>query len=297
MLLLVAIAAAGACRSGPAPAPAPIEEEKDGGRVEDEPPDFCDIGFGCPLDGGPDGRAVASADAGRDDDSASDGPLADGRAAAADVAARPDLARATAPCPFFPFKIGNQWLYRVASPLDAPYMKATAIVGMEPVPVAGPHQGRMALRVETRSRTGVEDRTISWQFPENDQVRRLAEHSFRPSTGLLNKTEYWVPYKLRLDEAPPRIVPGTTWTERYVEYMQDAGGPTMVVQRTDAWVIEALDDPITVPAGSFRALRFRKRTRDGDNGKTYWFARCVGKVLELGRTGKREELMDYRIVP
>jgi hypothetical protein len=88
----------------------------------------------------------------------------------------------------------------------------------------------------------------------------------------LNKRETWTPHKLRLDEAPAHIVPHSRWDEMYTEMMQNPLEAPTTRARVDFWFIEADDEIVHVPAGTFKAMRIRKRTTDADDGKTYWFA-------------------------
>jgi hypothetical protein len=56
----------------------------------------------------------------------------------------------------------------------------------------------------------------------------------------------------------------------------------------------AVDEPVTVPAGTFNCLRVRRRASQQDGSdKTYWFAKGVGKVKEVG--GQTEELTSVTI--
>ena len=66
--------------------------------------------------------------------------------------------------------------------------------------------------------------------------------------------------------------------------------------KSDQWTVEALDESVTVPAGTFTALRvYRVGEEDGQASKRYWFVKGVGKVKEVGK--QTEELMSYELTP
>src|SRR4051812_24841797 len=62
--------------------------------------------------------------------------------------------------PFFPLTVGNKWTYRVVQVGVAPSTKTQTVTAMEPIPVDGPHKGKIAYRLETRK--GADDKTVSW---------------------------------------------------------------------------------------------------------------------------------------
>ena len=62
----------------------------------------------------------------------------------------------------------------------------------------------------------------------------------------------------------------------------------------DTWRVVALDEMVTVPAGTFSAVVIEKV--GGTSTKRYWFARGVGKVKEQSGT-QLEELKSYMLMP
>ena len=64
-------------------------------------------------------------------------------------------------------------------------------------------------------------------------------------------------------------------------------GQTATKSKDETWKVEAVDESVTVPAGTFSALRVRKTT-SGAADKTFWFAKGVGKLKETGE--QTEEL-------
>jgi hypothetical protein len=192
-----------------------------------------------------------------------------------------------------PWKVGNRWTYRVTAS-GVVSTKVTTIGALEPVGGDGPSQDVMANRVTTRK--GASDETLSWQGPTGDgqdRIVRYREQSFHAGTGLLELEEHWAPAKLHLDQAAAHVAAGASWLEEYQETKHPAGGAASTAAARDRWTVLAVDQVVTVPAGSFRALVVQKA--GGSVAKTYWYARGVGKVKETG--GQTEELTEYEVQP
>ncbi len=105
--------------------------------------------------------------------------------------------------------------------------------------------------------------------------------------------ETYAPFKPRLDESAGHLAVGAWWTDAFVEtHVPADGGAPREATVAERWVVEAMDETVTVPAGTFACMRIRRNV-DGDStaGKVYWFAAGVGKVLERG--GQTEELVAY----
>jgi hypothetical protein len=94
-----------------------------------------------------------------------------------------------------------------------------------------------------------------------------------------NAVNYYMPYLLVLDDETLRQ--DTMWTE--ILDAEDVEGEGLSVQYTNQWKVEALDDELVVPAGTFRSVRIRKTIYpDGAFGPlleyVYWYASGVGLV-------------------
>lgn len=77
-----------------------------------------------------------------------------------------------------------------------------------------------------------------------------------------------------------------------------AGCTYELQQEHEQWRVDAIDEGLEVPAGSFTTLRQSHRTRDeGDsewgNWDTYNWARGVGKIREYQTEGEDEVLLDW----
>jgi hypothetical protein len=186
--------------------------------------------------------------------------------------------------------VGNSWTYQVTE-AGALTSKVTTVGALMPVGGSGPFAATMANQVTTTK--GANDRTVSWQGPRGELVVRYREQAFGASSGLLAQEEHWSPPKLHLDMAAAHLVAGASWLEIYEETKLPAVGTATVATARDRWTVVAVDQPVTVPAGSFRALVLQKA--GGSTAKQYWYVRGIGKVKETG--GQTEELVSYQLQP
>jgi hypothetical protein len=109
---------------------------------------------------------------------------------------------------------------------------------------------------------------------------RHREQNFDVNDVLLTD-QFYVPGKLRVDEAPEHLSVGVTWTTAYTEVEVDPILGTRTVSKDETWTVQALDEMVTTPAGTFACLKVHKTT-SGDAAKTYWFAKGIGKIQEMG---------------
>ena len=104
----------------------------------------------------------------------------------------------------------------------------------------------------------------------------------------------WEPPALRVDSG--RTAAGTRFIDSHTKSTFDLSGTLVVAEpRMHEFILEAEDELIEVAAGSFRCVRIRRSRSGTESEKTYWYARGVGKVKELG--GQTEELTSYSVSP
>jgi hypothetical protein len=204
-----------------------------------------------------------------------------------------DAGTSTSNEPLLPWKTGNTWTYQVTESTGDVGIKVNTIGAEEPIGGSGPFKDKLALKVVTTKRGGA-DETISWQQREGDRVLRYREQAFSATTGMLELEEHWDPYKLRVDSTAEHTVAGFTWLEEYKETKLPVGDTARTSTNYDRWVVRAVGESITVPAGTFTDTVVLEKI-GGDVLKTYWFARGVGKVKETG--GQTEELVEYEVSP
>lgn len=198
----------------------------------------------------------------------------------------------TVDCPstgrFMPLATGMSWNFRVTNRTDGTIGVKTQTVGaLEDV--GGSKAGTMAYRLTTTKTGGS---VVSWQ---EDVGERIIRHREQDMAGGTQGDEIYDPYKLRVDETEAHTAVDASWTESYDETATPAGSTvSTTTPKTETWTVEAVDEQVTVPAGTFCALRVRKVSAADVAGsdKTYWFVRGVGKVKE--ETADRlEELTEY----
>ncbi len=74
------------------------------------------------------------------------------------------------------------------------------------------------------------------------------------------------------------------------------GSPDTVKEKTYAWRVVAVDEEVTVPAGTFKAIKIVRARTDADKvEKAYWLVPGIGKIKESGE--RDEELVEYQVAP
>jgi hypothetical protein len=188
---------------------------------------------------------------------------------------------------YLPFAVGASWTYRVTDPQNPTGPAVTKVNTVEAhEAMDGANAGTMAYRL----RTQFPDRSsVSWQAYSGTRVIRYRDRTYDERDALRGEDQY-EPYKLRLDEKLARDGVGATMTTTHRETMTDRDG-TRTIQKSERWTVEAVDEEITVPAGTYRTLRVRRTSTGEGSDKTFWFAAGVGKIKETG--GQTEELVSY----
>jgi hypothetical protein len=191
---------------------------------------------------------------------------------------------------YLPWQEGNTWTYRVTES-GVVSTKVTTVGALEPVGGTGPNADVEANKVTTSKGMGGMDLTVSWQLQVGDRVLRYREQAFSAGTGDLELDEHWDPHKIHFDGSPEHTVAGATWLEEYQETKLPVGGAPETMTARDRWTVIAVDEEVTVPAGTFSALVLTKA--GGTALKTYYYVRGVGKVKEEGT--QTEELQSFEV--
>jgi hypothetical protein len=189
-----------------------------------------------------------------------------------------------------PWKEGNRWSYRVTKDGKAG-TKDLAVGPEEQVGGTGPNRSKKANRVISKQDDG--DQAISWQARDGERVVRYREHTIKADSKTPTGEEHWAPSKLHVDDSAAHTALGASWTDEYVETKQSKKGDVSTSNERDEWSVVSIDDVVTVPAGTFRAIVLQRG--GGDTPKKYWFVRGVGKVKETG--DETEELVSYQLAP
>jgi hypothetical protein len=182
---------------------------------------------------------------------------------------------------YLPLAIGASWTYDT-SDLGAPNVVKTSTV--EALEDVGERKtGFTAYRIRTTkvgAGAGAGAGVVSWQEDHCDGITRHREQTYDTNAVLLSD-QFYVPGKPRVDESAAHTAMGAAWVYEYTEVEVDPVNGTHTASKREDWTVDAVDEMITVPAGTFSTLRVRKRT-SGQADKTYWFARGVGKIREQG---------------
>lgn len=187
---------------------------------------------------------------------------------------------------YLPMKVGNSWTYKITDSKGVFANKKSTVEALEDV--GGPKSGTTAFRVRTEDTQGA---TVGWQQDVGNTVVRHREQSFDTANKQLDDTIYTAS-KLRLDETDAHVALMASFTTMHSEKTTDLQTMlTTTVDKTETWVVEAVDESVTVPAGTFKAMRVH---RTGTSDKLFWFSRGVGKIKETGG-GRTEELQSYTI--
>lgn len=187
---------------------------------------------------------------------------------------------------YLPLVVGATWTYDTSDMGSPVVPKTTTFEAYEDV--GDRKTGIMAFRQRTEKVAG---HALSWHSDDCTAVTRHREQTY-DGAGTLVSDQFYVPGKLRVDETAAHTMLGATWTSAYTEVEVDPVVGTTTTSKDETWIVEGVDEPVTVPAGTFNALRVRKTT-SGAADKTYWFVLGVGKVKEQGE--QVEDLVSYSI--
>lgn len=176
---------------------------------------------------------------------------------------------------YMPLAVGASWTYDTSDMGNPVQSKVTTIEAFEDI--GDRKAGVIGFRQRTEKLSGY---ALSWHADDCTAVNRHREQNF-DTAGTLQTDQFYVPAKLRIDETAAHTTLGATWTTAYTEVEVDMVGGTNTRSKDESWTVEAVDEEVTVPYGTFTALKVRKTT-SGDADKVYWFVKGVGKVKEEG---------------
>ncbi len=189
-----------------------------------------------------------------------------------------------------PLAVGATWTYQVTDTNNVAYTKTSAVASLEDV--GGAFAGTMAYKVSENVKNSTQ---YTWYQMTDTDVRRLHDQQL-DSSGALSSDDWYMPYNLRVDETPEHLADGAKWQLSYEDDHTSAKKPPKTTTTTEDWSVDAANETVTVPAGTFSALRItRTDTASGGSAKTQWFVPGVGKIREQNNTGHLEVLTDYQI--
>lgn len=186
----------------------------------------------------------------------------------------------------WPLTAQSRWTYRITDPVRGSFDKTVEVQGEQELPDM---PGTMAVAVRS-SQPHLEE--LSFQVVNGGIVFRVREQDMK--AGQVVRAMTWDPAVMKaLSDAQPV---GWTQTATVVEVERDAAGSVVKEkEKVFGWTVEAVDQEVTVPAGTFtNAIKLRRERADKDDWERfYWLVPGVGKVLEEGE--RREELVEYDV--
>jgi len=178
---------------------------------------------------------------------------------------------------YFPLTIGATWSYRISDPTGATADKATTVEALEP---GDGLNGPLAFRIRNEALDGV---NVNWEQLSGTAIVRYRQDRVDAAGNVLVEKTY-APSSVVFDESAGRLVAGGTWNEAYTETQAGAKNAPKTSQESVTWTVEATDDVVSVPAGTFTCIRVRRHQPTSKNpaDEVAWYASGTGKVKETG---------------
>jgi hypothetical protein len=189
-----------------------------------------------------------------------------------------------------PLAVGALWVYQVTDTGNVAYTKNSSCVSLEDA--GGAFAGTMAYKISENVKNSTQ---YTWYQMTDTDVRRLHDEQL-DSSGAVSSDDWYMPYNLRIDESPDHLMEGAKWQLSYQDAHTSAKKPAKTTTVTEDWSTDAANETVTVPAGTFSAVRItRTDTSSGGSAKTQWFVPGVGKIREQNNTGHLEVLTSYQL--
>jgi hypothetical protein len=190
--------------------------------------------------------------------------------------------------PYQPMAVGAVWTYHVADQ-SITYDKDSTVESMEDI--GGPKAGITGFKVRETIKGSIQ---LTWYQVVDTGVVRHHDQT-QDTSGNMLSDEWYDPYLLRTDESSAHLQAGAAWTIDYNDTKTTSSKPTATIAHQESWHVDATDEAVTVPAGSFTALKVTRTDPTDGSTKTQWFVRGVGKVREQTGAGHVEELTSYQV--
>jgi hypothetical protein len=185
----------------------------------------------------------------------------------------------------WPLTTGSTWTYRITDPTRGVFDKAVEVLG----PQAVPDTSTTAILVRS-VQPHLEER--SWQLElQNGTVVRLREEDLK--AGAIVRVTTWSPATVKsLAQVQEQ---GWSYSSTIRELTREDTGLVEEKEQTYVWRVLAVNETVTVPAGTFTNAIKVQRDRPDKEGKvrTYWLVPGVGKVKEDGE--RLEELVSHTV--
>lgn len=189
------------------------------------------------------------------------------------------------PPSLWPLTMGSSWTYRITDPTKGIFDKSVEVLGPQAVP------GMDMTAILVRSvQPHLEEH--SWQLElQNGMVVRLREEDLK--AGAVVRVTTWSPATVKsLAQAKQE---GWSYESNIRELTRLDDGTVEEKDRTYVWRVLAVNETVSVPAGTFTNAIKVQRDRPDKEGKerVYWLVPGIGKVKEDGE--RLEELVSHDV--
>ncbi|QRO00571.1 hypothetical protein JRI60_16800 [Archangium violaceum] len=186
----------------------------------------------------------------------------------------------------WPLTRGSTWTYRITDPKKGVFEKRVEVLGEQAVP-------ETSMKATAVRSIQPHQEELSWQIIDvNGLVVRLREEDREENT--LQKVTTWNPATVKSIAREQPVGWSYTSDIREVEKHFD-DGEVKDQDKTYIWSVEAVNETVTTPAGTFTNAIQVKRKRGDKQGdeRTYWLVPGIGKVKETGE--RLEELVSHDV--
>lgn len=185
--------------------------------------------------------------------------------------------------PYLPVAVGNEWVYEEVGGTE-PGTVTKTVTETETI------LDQTTYVVRTTQTNSAVTKRSNWLL-DDQRVLRIRQERLDSAGALLNYREY-DPGFLRMSGALDEV--GETLEEQHTRIELDAHSTqTGSATKFYTWTVQAIDEEVTVAAGTFTCIRLHRV--DADSGeKTYWYAAGIGKILESDNV-EQERLLEYTI--
>ncbi len=194
-----------------------------------------------------------------------------------------DAAAQSTSGPYEPLAVGVAWTYHV-NDNGVAYAKTSTVQDTEDA--GGPAAGITVFHLIDIFPADKQD---TWYQVDGQVVKRLHDDDL-DSAGNVKTDDWYSPFRLRVDETPEHTVAGATWSLTLTDTHTTTAKAATTTTKTDDWRVDGIDEPVTVPYGTFLSLHVSRTDPTDGSIKSFWFVRGVGKVKETNNTGHLEEL-------
>jgi hypothetical protein len=184
---------------------------------------------------------------------------------------------------YLPLEVGALWRYAITTDDGRHGTGTVSVDGVD-------YGGSNGAVPEYRVREELPDETIwTWDDREAGRVAREQEE-VDDRTGTVLAEETFDPPLTVLDESRERLAAGTRWPEAFLATTPNAKGHPKSKRAEVKWEVEAVAEPVQVPAGTFSCLRVR-RTWKHHPPIVSWYAKGVGLVKQQGAGSLGDETL------